>query len=204
MIKLWKLKYGNIEIGLNELQFYTILIVLVKIWSEVGLITDLTSESLSLGKMTWVNFQISCGTQEPLSPHPSNAVIKCIPGPHYPGYGRVLARNSSQVVGWKKSNSCSGLTTAECVKVCHDSFGSPNILRPGIHVCWDSDQRCLELWGVDLPGDLQEKCPPPPQSRAVPGAVPWTSQSTKLNLWGSPRYPGVVGGITTDRCITHS
>ena len=32
------------------------------------------------------------------------------------------------------------------------------------------------------------------QSRAVPGAIPWMSQSTKLNPGASPRYPRLVGG----------
>ena len=39
--------------------------------------------------------------------------------------------------------------------------------------------------------NLQEKCPP--QSWVVPGAVPWTSQSTKFNPQASRRYPQVVG-----------
>ena len=68
------------------------------------------------------------------------------------------------------------------------------------HICQDSDQRRPGLWGRNLPGDLQEKCPP--QSQAVPRAVPWTSQSTKLNPRVSSRYPWVVGaGVSTDGCI---
>ena len=45
-----------------------------------------------------------------------------------------------------------------------------NLLPRDVHICRDSDQRYLGLWGGDLPRDLQEKFPP--QSRAVPGAVP--------------------------------
>ena len=69
-----------------------------------------------------------------------------------------------------------------------------NLLPQDVHICWDSDQRRpgLTLWSEDLPGYLQEKFPP--QSMAVPAAVPWTSQSTKLNTLASPRYPRIVGG----------
>ena len=49
----------------------------------------------------------------------------------------------------------------------------------------------------DLPGGLQEICPP--QSQAVPGGVPWTSQSTKLNPLASPRVVGAR--VTIDRRI---
>ena len=37
----------------------------------------------------------------------------------------------------------------------------------------------------------------------IPGAVPWMSQSIKLNPRTSPRYPLVVGArVATDSCIT--
>ena len=66
-----------------------------------------------------------------------------------------------------------------------------NLLPLDVHMCQGSDQRCPGLLDGDLPRDLQEKCPL--QSWAVPRAVPWTSQSTKLNPRASPRYPRVVG-----------
>ena len=87
--------------------------------------------------------------------------------------------------------------------------GDISVERAGIlltregRICRDSDQRRPGLWGGDLPGDLQEKIAP--QSRAIPGAVPWTSKSTKLNPRASPRYPRVVGGgVTIDSHITYA
>ena len=67
----------------------------------------------------------------------------------------------------------------------HDSFGSPGILRLGIYAGTLTTGGVL---GGDLPGDLQENCPP--QSKAVPGAVPWMSQGTKLIPGQVPAIPG--------------
>ena len=64
-------------------------------------------------------------------------------------------------------------------------------------------QRCPGLWG----GGLQEFTRKNEgftrkMSPTVPRAVPWTSQSTKLNAQVSPRYPRVVGvAVTNDSCI---
>ena len=63
-------------------------------------------------------------------------------------------------------------------------------------ICCDSRTKVLGVRGGDLPGDLQEK------SRAVPGAVPWRSQSTKLNPCKSPLSPGSGAGVTIDSRIT--
>ena len=121
------------------------------------------------------------------------------PAPHYPG-------NSGDLVGTypgiyrilcpRRPGTYPGLTRGDI-----SIKRAGNLLPRDVHICRDSDQRGLQLWGGDLPGDLQEKRPP--QSRAVPGAVPWTSQRTKLNPRVSPRYPRVVGaGITIDSRIT--
>ena len=122
----------------------------------------------------------------------SYAVINCTPGPHYPGNSGDLAGTHPwiyRILCPRRPRTYPGLMRGDLsVK----RASSRNLLPRNVNICWDSDQRRPGLWGGDLPGDLQEKCPP--QSRAVPGAVPWTSQSTKLNPRASPHYPKVVGG----------
>ena len=122
--------------------------------------------------------------------------------PHYPGNSRVLAGTYPAYSQFIVSPQTRNLPRAYAgryflQKVQKSALGWS-------HMQIYSDQRCPGLWGGDLPGDLQEKCPL--QSRAVPGAVPWTSQSTKLNPRASPRYPQVVEGgsrVTIDNCIIY-
>ena len=127
-------------------------------------------------------------------------VINCIPGPHYLGNSGDLAGTYPgiyRILCPRRPGTYPGLMRGDIsVKKAR------NLLLRDVHICQDSDQRCPGLWGGDLPGDLQEKCPP--QSRAVPEAVPWISQSTKLNPLASPRYPQEVGGeagVTIDSGI---
>ena len=119
-----------------------------------------------------------------------NAVINCIPGPHYKD-------NSGDLVG-----TYPGIYRILCPRrlgtypglICGEIFWSKGleIYYPGM----STYARTL-LCGGDLPRDLQEKCAPQSQ------AVPWTSQSTKFNPWASPRYPRVVGvWVTIDSSIT--
>ena len=44
------------------------------------------------------------------------------------------------------------------------------------------------LWGGDLPGDLQEKCP------RSPGAVPWMSQSTHYKIESTGKSGAAIPG----------
>ena len=119
----------------------------------------------------------------------SYAVINCIPDPHYPSNSGDLAETYPGIYRTlcPRRGTYLGLTRGDIsIKM------AGNLLPQDVHICWDSDKRRPGLWGGVLPEDLQEKCPP--QSRAVPGAVPWTSQSTKLNSRANPRYPWIVGG----------
>ena len=115
--------------------------------------------------------------------------IVSLPSPHYLGNSRDLAGTYLgiyRILCPHRPSTYPGLMRGDLsVK------RARNLLPRDVHICRDSDQRRPGLWGGDLPGALQEKCPP--QSRAVTGAVPWTSQSTKLNPRASPHYPRVVG-----------
>ena len=109
---------------------------------------------------------------------------------HYPGNSRDLVRTYlgiSTILCPCRTGTYPGLMRGD-ISVKRDG----NLLPPNVHICQNSVQRRSGLWGRDLPGDLQEKFPP--KSWAVPGAVPWTSQSTKLNPLASPRYFLAVGG----------
>ena len=99
-------------------------------------------------------------------------MINGIPGPHHPGNSRVLAATYPgiyRILCPHRPGTFPRLMRGDI------SFKTSRYLLPrDVCICKNIDQRFLGLWGGDLPEYLQEKCPP--QSRAVSGAVPWTSQ----------------------------
>ena len=112
----------------------------------------------------------------------NNAVINCIP-PHYPG-------NSQDLVGTylgvyrilcpRRPGTYPGFTRGDIsVK------RAGNLLPRVVHICQDSDQRHPGLWGGDLPGDLQEKCP-----RQYPGLYLGHHKVQKWIPWQVPAIPG--------------
>ena len=110
------------------------------------------------------------------------SIVSC---PPYPGNSRDLAGalpRDLQNMWPRRPGSYPGLMRGD---ISVKRAGS--LLLQDVRICQDSDQRHQGLWGGDLPRDLQEKCSL--QSWEIPRSVPWTSQSTKLNLQASPPYP---------------
>ena len=129
----------------------------------------------------------------------NNAVINCIPSPlpHSPGNSRDLAGTYLGIYRMLCSRR-PGPTPGLCGEI-FPSKGLEIYYHGMSAYAENSDQRRPELWSGDLPWDLQEKCSPPP---AVPRAIPWTSQSTKLISRQVPAIPKLQGaGFTIDSCI---
>ena len=83
------------------------------------------------------------------------AVNNCIPSPHYLGISRDLAGTNpgiSRILCPRRPGTYPGLMRGDI-----SLKRAWNLLPRDVRICQDSDQRCPELWGWDLPRDLQER-----------------------------------------------
>ena len=111
------------------------------------------------------------------------------PAPHYPGNSHVRAGTYPgiyRILCPHRPRTYPGLMRGDIYIKKAD-----NLLSLDVSICQDSDQRCPGLWGGELRGDLQEKCPR--SSGYYPGLYLGYHKVQKFNPRASPRYCRVVG-----------
>ena len=129
--------------------------------------------------------EISCKILSAFQNCVHNAVINCIPGPHYPGYSWVLAGTYPGI--YRILCPCRPGTYLRPMR--RDIFfkRTTSQLPCDVHICRDWPKVPV-LWGEDLLRDLQEKCAL--RSGQYPGLY---VGSHKVQNWTPGQIPSIPG-----------